>query len=64
MCLATVYNNTRTPENLLCKNIMDIRFQDGKLVFTDIFGVRNVVDATLEKINLSDNYVLVKKNES
>jgi len=61
MCLSTVYNNSREPENLLCKNITDVRFVDGKLVFTNILGIQTVLDAQLEKIDLTDNFIIVRQ---
>lgn len=64
MCLSTVYNNSYAPENLFCKNVMDVHFCDGKLVFTNILGIQTVVDASLEKIDLTDNYIIIRKNES
>ncbi len=62
MCLSSVYAlGTEKPE-LLCRNIADVRTQDGKLVFTDIMGVKTVVDATIDRIDLMDNFIWIRKN--
>ena len=61
MCLSSVYNQSRKAENLLCKNIADVKFIDGKLVLTDIIGIKTVLDATLERIDLTDNFIIVNK---
>jgi len=64
MCLSTVYNKTNEQKNLLCRNIMDVQLKDGNLVFTDILGVQTVLRGTIDKINLTDNYILVSKAEA
>ena len=68
MCLSNVYKiktgsrNEGSPEEreLLVKNAATVSVKDGKLVFTDIMGIRTEVDAELEKIDLMDNYILVR----
>ena len=60
MCLSTVYKNEVNDANLLARNVADIKVENGKIVFTDLMGIRTVFDGTLEKIDLMDNYVIVK----
>ena len=60
MCLSNVYRNSVDDSNLLAKNVADIKFVDGKIVFTDIMGIRTTFDGTLEKVDLMDNYVIVR----
>ncbi|MBR5968255.1 MAG: CooT family nickel-binding protein [Lachnospiraceae bacterium] len=68
MCLSNVYKiktgsrSEGSPEEreLLVKNAATVSVKDGKLVFTDIMGIRTEVDAELEKIDLMDNYILVR----
>ena len=60
MCLSNVYRNSVGDGNLLAKNVADIRIQDGKIYFTDIMGIRTAFDGSLEKIDLMDNYVIVR----
>lgn len=55
-----VYKNEVSEANLLARNVADIRVEDGKIIFTDLMGIRTVFDGTLEKIDLMDNYVIVR----
>ena len=60
MCLSTVYKNEVSDANLLAKNIADIKIENGQIIFTDLMGIRTVFDGSLEKVDLMDNYVIVK----
>ena len=60
MCLSTVYKNEVNDANLLAKNVADIRMENGRIIFTDLMGIRTVFDGSLEKIDLMDNYVIVR----
>ncbi len=60
MCLSTVYKNEVNDANLLAKNVADIRMENGQIIFTDLMGIRTVFDGSLEKIDLMDNYVIVR----
>ena len=60
MCLSNVYKNDVADQNLIAKNVADIRFADGQIYFTDIMGIRTVFNGSLEKIDLTDNYIIVR----
>lgn len=60
MCLSTVYKNEVSDANLLVKNVADIKAEGGKIIFTDLMGVRTTFDGSIEKVDLMDNYVIVK----
>ena len=60
MCLSTVYRNEVSDANMLAKNVADVRIENGKILFTDLMGIRTVFDGTLEKVALMDNYIIVK----
>lgn len=45
---------------MLAKNVADIKVENGQIIFTDLMGIRTVFDGTLEKVDLMDNYVIVK----
>lgn len=60
MCLSTVYKNEVSDANMLAKNIADIKVENGQIIFTDLMGIRTVFDGSLEKVDLMDNYVIVK----
>lgn len=61
MCLSNVYRNSVDAGNLLAKNVADIKIVDGQIYFTDIMGIRTVFNGQLEKIDLMDNYIIVKE---
>ena len=63
MCLSTVYKNTRTPEAIVMKNVMQIDVQDGTVILTDLMGHTAAVDGVLKQANLVDGYVVVKTEE-
>jgi predicted RNA-binding protein len=46
--------------NLLAKNVADIKMENGQIIFTDLMGIRTGFDGSLEKIDLMDNYVIVR----
>lgn len=64
MCLSNVYRESSDGDakkrELLIKNAATVSVEGDKLVFTDIMGVRTVIDAGLEKIDLMENYILVR----
>ena len=60
MCLSTVYKNEVNDANLLAKNVADIKMENGQIIFTDLMGVRTTFEGTLEKVDLMDNYVIVR----
>lgn len=45
---------------MLAKNVADIKVENGQIIFTDLMGIRTVFDGTLQKVDLMDNYVIVK----
>ena len=61
MCLSNVYKNSVSNENLLAKNVADIQFRDGNIYFTDIMGIRTAFNGELERIDLTENFIIVKE---
>ena len=61
MCLSIVYKNEVNDANMLARNVADIRVEGGKIIFTDLMGIRTAFDGTLEKVDLMDNYGIVKE---
>ena len=37
-----------------------VELKDGKIYFTDIMGIRTVFDGTLQQIDLTENFIIVK----
>lgn len=60
MCLSNVYKSSVDDGNLLAKNVADIKFIDGKIVFTDIMGIRTAYDGELRQIDLTENFIIVE----
>lgn len=58
MCLSTVMTADR---QMVCKNVASVTQKDGKLVFTDIMGIPTVVEGAIEKIDLMENIITIKK---
>ena len=61
MCLSTVYKNTKTPEAIVMKNVMQIQCKDGCVILTDLMDRTCAIEGTLEMANLVDGYVIVKE---
>ena len=59
MCLSDVYINNRNEGNLLMRNIADIKIEGDILVMTDIMGIPRQLKATVKKVDLIDNYIIV-----
>lgn len=60
MCLSNVYKGEVKDENLLARNIADVRVQDGKIILTDLMGIRKEIDASIQKVDLMENYIVIE----
>ncbi len=61
MCLSTVYKNTRNPEAIAMRNVMQIECRDGLVILTDLMERQVTIEGTLEFANLVDGYVIVRE---
>lgn len=61
MCLSNVYKNEVKDENLLARNVADIRVEGGRIILTDLMGIRQELEATIAKVDLMENYVLINQ---
>ena len=59
MCLSNVYRDEVKDENLLARNIADVRVDGGKIILTDLMGIRKEIDATIQKVDLMENYIVI-----
>ena len=59
MCLSDVYISSRNDGNLLLRNIADIKIEGDILVMTDIMCIPRQLKATVKKVDLIDNYIIV-----
>jgi len=60
MCLSTVYKNTQTEDQILCRFVSKIVSQDGKLVLTDVMGMEVTVEGSLLSADLAEGVVVVQ----
>ena len=58
MCLSTVM--TRQGRTI-CKNVASVTEKDGRLIFTDIMGIPTAVTGSIQKIDLMENEIIIKK---
>lgn len=63
MCLSTVYQNTRSPETVLMKNVMCLECREGMVILTDLMERTCAVEGTLELANLVEGYVIIRREE-
>ncbi len=61
MCLSVVYKNEVNDQNLLARNIADVKIENGEIILTDLMGVRTVLSGSLERVDLMENYIIVKE---
>ena len=60
MCLAAANKNEQTPENLICKFVSNIGFDNGKIVLTDILGENIAIEGKLSTVDLVKNVVVIQ----
>jgi predicted RNA-binding protein len=63
MCLSTAYKNEMSDDTAIMENVMLVECDEGKVILTDLFGVKNEIDGTLLKASLTDGYVIIKVND-
>lgn len=61
MCLSTAYRNTKMPEAIFMKNVMEIQIKDGVILLTDLLGNEMAVEGTLQEANLVEGFVLIQE---
>lgn len=62
MCLSTVYALQDNKREMLCKNVASVRTEGDKLIFTDIMGVKTEIDAAIERIDLMESFIVIRRN--
>ena len=56
MCLSNVYEKSPDADNLLLRNIADVRFEGDALVLTDIMGITRRLEAKVKKIDKKGDF--------
>lgn len=60
MCLSNVYKNDASADNLLYRNVADVKIDGTKIILTDLMGIRSEIEGVIEKVDLMDNYIIVR----
>ena len=60
MCLSTVYKNTQTEDQILCRFVSKIVAKDGQLILTDVMGMEVTVEGSLISADLAEGVVVVQ----
>lgn len=61
MCLSTVYLFDGEEEVKLAENIGGVKVEGDQVILTDLLGIRTAVKGQVEKIDLMDNYIVLKR---
>ena len=63
MCLSNVYRNEFSDNNLMFKNIADLKLDGDTITMTNILGIPTSVRGTVKKIDLLENYIIIEPAE-
>jgi len=58
MCLSTIYQNSRSDENIICKFVARIDVEGDTLTFTDVLGDQVTAQGRLLSADLSGGTVI------
>ncbi len=61
MCLSTVYLFDGEDRVKLAENIGGVKVDGNRVILTDLLGIRTAVPGVIEKIDLMENYIVLKK---
>ncbi|MBR3296295.1 MAG: CooT family nickel-binding protein [Firmicutes bacterium] len=63
MCLSNVYRSELSDNNLMFKNIADLKLDGDTITMTNILGIPTSVRGTVKKIDLLENYIIIEPAE-
>ena len=61
MCLSNVYKGEPSENNLLFKNIADLKIDGDTITMTNILGIPTSIRGSVKKIDLLENYIVVEQ---
>lgn len=61
MCLSTVYELKDNKKSVIQENVAAVRVENGKVILVNILGVKTEIEAQIEKIDLMENYIVLRK---
>lgn len=63
MCLSTAYKNNVDENKVLVKNVTLIRVEKDEVILVDLMDREFRIKGKLEKVDLLDNFVVVKSED-
>ena len=63
MCLATVYEEKKDKDNIICRNITKIDFEGDTIKLTDIMGEETSYKGSIVSAELSGGTVILRRTE-
>ncbi len=60
MCLSTAYRNNKEEDKILMTNVSNIEIQGEDIILTDLMEKKLVIKGTLEKVDMMDNFIIIK----
>ena len=60
MCLSTAYRNNKEEDKILMNNVSNIEIQGEDIILTDLMEEKLVIKGTLEKVDMMDNFIIIK----
>ncbi len=64
MCLSTVYNGSKEPENIVMSNVQRIDVQEGQVLLTDLMEREMVVVGQLVMVDLVGGMAIVRETKA
>ena len=64
MCLARVYDSSKVEDRPMLGDVASLRFKDGKLLLTTLFGEQKEVDAVISEIDFRTSRILLENVKS
>ncbi len=61
MCLSTVYNKEKAPQNVLMSNVQRIDIEPGQVILTDLMDRQIVIDGELVMVDLVGATAIVRE---
>lgn len=61
MCLSTVYNKEKNPQNVLMSNVQRIEIEPGQVILTDLMDRQIVIEGELVMVDLVGGTAIVRQ---
>ena len=61
MCLSTVYNKEKAPQNVIMSNVQRIDIEEGQVILTDLLDRQTVINGVLVMVDLVGATAIVRE---